>query len=593
MKKIGILFLMIALAFSACRKNIDEVDTTENPYVPPVLEKWEQPVVPVQGDLTGFVVDENGQPVADAAVKMGSLSTNTDAFGHFFFKEVELNARGSLVQIEKSGYFPGSRRFFAVNDTENRIKVKLIPKSFDYSFATENGGEVVMNGGAKVNFQPNSIQDADGIPYTGTVRVAAQWLNPDERDILDQMPGNLQGVDVNSEEVVLSTAGMIAVELEDEMGQPLNIREGYTATISMPVPDFLQGNAPEEIPNWSYNEAYGMWVEEGVSKLVGNEYVGEVSHFSYWNHDFKDPLVEFMAIIQNEEGMPLDNYKVVIRQPGTNLYGFGTTCADGSIAGLIPQDYDLLLEVLDLCGNVIYSENIGPFSDDTDLGIITVSEGSLNGINLAGTLVDCNGNPIPNGVVIYELGFFTGYEYADDNGAFDFTFSTCEDDPEVTVTGANTSSLLQSEAITVQTTSGGTTDFGLINVCDESLENYMRVTIDGENAIYLDARIGTDSMGNTIIFQYFNQGGDVSNINLIFYGEEVGNYGGINGNTIQLFSDEANAWNLQGFLENFEVSSFGTSGEPVIGTFSGTLTNTLTMPPEEVDVSGDFNIIYE
>ena len=124
----------MALAFLGCRKNIDEVTVTETPYVPPVLEQWEQEIVNVKGSVTGFVVDETGEPVKAANVKLGNLTTTTDDYGHFFFKNTNLNRKGTLVQVEKQGYFPGSRRFLAQQDAENRVKIQLIPKSFDFSF---------------------------------------------------------------------------------------------------------------------------------------------------------------------------------------------------------------------------------------------------------------------------------------------------------------------------------------------------------------------------------------------------------------------------------------------------------------------------
>jgi len=374
------------------------------------------------------------------------------------------------------------------------------------------------------------------------------------------------------------------VELQGEAGEPLNLLEGYTATISMPVPDFLQGNAPQEVPNWSYNEEYGMWVEEGVSRLQGDAYVGEVSHFSYWNHDFKDPLISFSAVLQDEAGNPLGNYRVIIRRPGTNLNGFGTTAEDGSIAGLIPQDYDLLLEVMGNCGEVLYSENIGPFSGDVDLGVISVPDGLLNAINLTGTLVDCEGNPLPGGILRYELGNHVRYEYLDE-ASFDFSFSTCEDNPALTVIGINGNDLVQSEAVTVQATSP-TTDLGSISVCEESLEDYIQVTVDGESALYIGGGVYPDSIGGSFIY-HWTQGG--ANVSINFAGETAGDYSGDDNYVISI-TDQSQGWNLSGNFENFEVTAFGTFGEPVIGTFSGTLTNNLAQPPEQVSVSGDFNL---
>jgi hypothetical protein len=34
---------------------------------------------------------------------------------------------------------------------------------------------------------------------------------------------------------------------------------------------------------WSFDEAKGLWKEEGQAIKTGSNYVGDVSHFSFWN----------------------------------------------------------------------------------------------------------------------------------------------------------------------------------------------------------------------------------------------------------------------------------------------------------------------
>lgn len=587
---------MFLVALTSCRKNVDEVTTTETPFVPPIVEAWQQLNVPVNGSLTGFVADEAGVPVTGANIKVGNLATTTDDFGHFFFEGVTMNARGTLVQVEKEGYFPGSRRFFAVKDVENRIKIELLAKNFDQSFDAQAGATISMNGGATVEFSANSIQSADGSLYSGTVKVAAKWLDPTSPRTFDQMPGNLQGINQDNEEVVLGTAGMVAVELQGENGEKLNILEGSTATIKSQMPAALLANAPSEIPLWSYNEEYGIWVEEGTSKLENGFYVAEVSHFSFWNHDFPTPLVEFSAIIVDEDGNALANYQVLIRQPGTYFYGTGYTCGDGSISGLIPQNEALELQIFDICGEVIHSENIAPFANNTDLGTITVPASTLNATTITGELVDCDGNPVGNGLLIITFGGNSVYEYTD-GSPFEVLFSVCSSIAEVEITGVDLDDLLQSDPLTA--TANGTTDVNQITVCNQQLQNYIRVSADGglTYTLYTEALIRTDSTGAGVV-PYFsfsdnsNPAGGAA-IGFGINGIVPGNYD--DNNFIEIFSDPANNWNFaQGQkFDTFTLDEYGAVGEPVKATFGGTFTNWDTQPPTTVSITGDLNIIRQ
>jgi hypothetical protein len=590
MKKSGILCLLIALAFAACRKDIDEVSVTETPYVPEILKQWQPIVKPVNGSLTGFVTDEADEPVAGASVKLGNLSTTTDEYGHFFFKNVQLNARGTLVRVERAGFFPGSRRFMAVENAENRVKIQLNKRLFAYSFQADTGTAISLNGGAKIIFHPNSIQNADGSPYSGTVRVAAKWLDPTDLRTMDQMPGNLQGVSLEGQEVVMRTYGMLVAELQSDSGEKLNILKGKTATIKTPVPASILGSAPAEIPLWSYNETYGMWAEEGVSKLENGFYVAEVTHFSYWNHDFKDPLVEFTATFVDENGTPLENYKVVIRQPGTSLYGTGHTCDLGIISGLIPADYDLLLEVIGICNEVLYSTPIGPYPlpGPVDLGEIVVPPSVLNSTTITGTLVDCNGDPVANGLVTFDFDGYTVYEYVS-GSAFEVMFSSCLNSTNVTVVGIDFDNLVQSDPVV--SPANGTFDLGNIEACDVQLQNYIEVTIDGVTNIYTPVSV-TDSLGTGFEIHFYNPSNQGS-VFLEVYGQGVGDYSGTGHNILYWF-DPVNNWIFEGQqFDNFEITAFGNTGEPIIGTFSGSLTNYGVQPTASVTVSGDFNIIRE
>jgi hypothetical protein len=590
MKKFGIFFLLIALAFSACRKDVDVVTTEETPYVPEILKKWEQKIVNVNGSLTGFVANELGEPVAGAAVKLGNLSTTTDDFGHFFFKNVQLNAKGTLVRVEKDGFFPGSRRFLAVEGAENRVKIELMEKLFNQSFQSQDGGIVNLNGGGTITFSPNSIQKEDGTPYNGLVKVAAKWLDPSDIRTLDRMPGSLQGVNLLSEEVVLKTFGMVVAELESEDGQPLNILKGETATIKTPVPASLLAGAPAEIPLWSYNETYGMWAEEGVSKLQNGSYVAEVTHFSYWNHDFKDPLISFTVKLEDENGAPLFNYKVVIRQEGTFLYGHGYTNNLGIVSGLIPANYDLTLEIFNICEEVAYSQPIGPFPNSVDLGTITLQTANMNGITVTGELVDCDGNTVQNGLAIIQFNGQSIYRYI--NGApFEVQFLSCGNTSNVTITGYDLDAAVQSDPILLP--SSGNLDAGEISVCDVQLQEYLSLTVDGVTQLYVPMQKAfPDTVGTGTTISFYNWSQPSQSFAIDFKGQSTGDYSGA-GNIINFFTDNVNNWSFffgENF-QNFTVTEYGNTGEVIKGTFSGPLLNNGVQPPQTVNASGHFSVI--
>lgn len=575
----------------ACRKDLDEVTTEETEYVPPILDKWEQPVAPVTGTLIVFVGNEAGAPVPDAKVKLGNLTLSTDQYGHAFFRDANMNAEGTFIKVENAAYFTGSRRFFPVDGAETRVRVELIAKQFDHSFASQDGGVVELNGGASITFPENSIRKANGTPYNGTVKLAATWLDPTNPRTLDRMPGNLLGINNQGTEMVLATYGMVVAELQDEDGNPLNILEGKTATIRMPVQTSQLANAPAEIPLWSYYEDYGVWAEESKATLQNGIYVGEVSHFSFWNCDYPYPFVNFTATIVDENGEPLVNYWVRLT-PTNGWAGSGYTDNNGTTSGKVPKDEAFTLDVLDPCGNSIYAVPVGPFSVDVDLGQIVVQSSTLNTTRLTGQLVDCNNLPLLNGIAIFQFDGQTVYEYTT-TGSFDMTFSTCSSTGNITVTAVDLDALLQSNSVNAP--AGSTTDLGQISACDVQLENFIRLTVDGVTAIYTVASAAKQDSGvfsNGTFFKFIYFGLHNTHIAFEVAGRSVGNYGGLFYNYIYNIDDSQYGWKIEHqIFDNLEITEYGANvGDKIIGNFYGTLINNATQPPQTVSVSGDFNI---
>jgi len=597
MKKTGFLAIMLLLIFSACRKDVDEVVNTTTTHTPPILEQWEQGETLVEGDVIGFVVDESQTPVANAIVRLGNLNTTTDDYGHFFFENITMNKEGTVVQIDKAGFFNGSRRFFPLADAKNRVQIELLDKTFSQSFEASADESITMNGGAKVDFTANSIVDANGNSYNGTVNIATKWMDPSSFSILNQMPGNLQGVDQTATEVALSTFGMVAVELEGSNGQPLNIADGQTATVSMPVPASLQGVAPATIPLWSYNEEHGIWVEESEATLTNGVYVGEVSHFSFWNCDAPFPLVELDLRLIDEEGFPVSNHQVTLTPP-TGWSGSGYSGQDGEVSGKVPANVEMVMEVYNRCWEVIYTQTVGPFSTNTSLGDITLTGLGINSTEVKGNLLNCSGGPVTNGLVIVYFGGQSRYEYVD-NSSFEIRLSTCSAITDIEIRAINLDDMEESELLS--SAANGQYDLGDINVCGQQVSEYLQLTVDGVTANYVNVTVqvspDSSATGGFTTISYNGINGQDSTFGYFgFSGADIGNYNGIE-NFIEIMFDSDKEWDLRsgnpnmGGFDNFDVTEFGANaGDYIVGNFSGTVTNSWTGTGVTVTVSGEFRI---
>ena len=294
------------------------------------------------------------------------------------------------------------------------------------------------------------------------------------------MPGDLRAFDVDNQLSLLITYGMIAVELSDASGAEVKIAEGKTATISMPVPASQLSNAPSTIPLWYFDESKATWIEEGEATRQGNSYVGEVKHFTFWNCDIPTDFIKLCGSIELPNSQDTVNMaggrEVRVTSP-TRGTRSAYTNQNGEFCGFVPINETLTLQLIGSCGQVVYETTIGPFSNDAILGTILLQPDSRLSSNVSGSVV-CNGVPLAEGSVrISQDGSLLAVEQIQADGTFSIPVLACSDS-ELSIQVVNYAAGTSSEPITA--TFASTVELGQIDACEQLLEQYLILTIDGD-----------------------------------------------------------------------------------------------------------------
>lgn len=443
------------------------------------------PTVQVNDNITvvagvrGTVIDEAGRPVFGALVTCGMQTQSTDRYGTFSFKNVSLSKANGSVKVVKPGYFTHYRSFLSTAGRMHQVRIQLLPKSNSGTFDAASGGTVNLSNGAKLVMPANAVADASGNLYAGPVQVAMTWIDPSASNLPDIVMGDLRGITTDGQERGLETYGMIGVELTSPSGQSLNIAAGKKADLSFPIPPSLSNAAPATIDLWHFNESRARWMQEGTATRSGNMYQAQVSHFSFWNCDAPFPLIDLCMTLQSAIGnQPLNNVAVRIQRPN-NSYGSGRTDSSGQLCGKVPKNEALVLSVLDQCGTVVYTQNIGPFSSNTDLGIIQVSVPAPNQVTITGTVTDCSNNPVTNGAVLIYTGGAFAYTATVTNGTFSHTILRCTGGTlNFTVLGVDYNTLQQGVPYSGTATTG-TANVGAIQACGTAATEFIELLIDG------------------------------------------------------------------------------------------------------------------
>lgn len=435
---------------------------------------------PITATLQGNIVDENGQPAMGVAIKVGSKTATTNARGYFRIINAALDEEESMITAEKTGYFKAYRVFSATSGV-NQVMIRLIKKTSAGSVNASSGGTVTLANGSKVSLPANGVVKAAGGSYTGNVNVYTSYIDPSSPNIAQTVPGSFLATDKDNNRVVLASYGMMAVELESPSGEKLQIASGQKATLTMAIPTSLQASAPATISLWYVDEQTGLWKEEGTATKTGTTYVGEVKHFSYWNCDVPGPTVNLKAKFLSPEGLPLVYAQVIIRPVSGYYSAHGMTDSLGQVSGPVPANTNLILEVLSVCGSAAYTQNIGPFSSDVNLGTITVNP-NPNIITLQGRLVNCSGNPVTNGFAVITHSNMVRYvNVTGSNGEFATIFTVCGGTPTTgEIYGVDAGAQQQGSTVNVNIIAP-TTNAGNIAACGTATLQYINYNIDGTN----------------------------------------------------------------------------------------------------------------
>lgn len=470
--RFSVLILMLPLIISGCKKNDSSYFNLPSP-----LDLTTQ----VKSSVSGFVTDENDQAVYLATVQVGSISVTTDKYGHFEVKNVDVVKDAATVTVTRTGYFKGIKTYLAEAGKSAFFRIKLIPKKIIGTVDASAGGTIYSIYGLGITLPANAVVNAaSNIVYSGTVNIAAYWIDPTSAELTNIMPGDLRGINAAGNMQLLTTFGMAAVELTGAGGELLQIAPDKKAILNFPIPVSILSSAPANIPLWYFDEAKGLWQEEGIATKYGNSYIGEVRHFSFWNCDAPGSYVQFNCTLvdQNNHPLPFAFVRIsMVSNPLNRATGYTDTA--GYVAGLVPDNTQLKMEVFSdasCTATPLYSQVFTTTNTNISLGTIIVNNPAVI-LNINGTATNCSNASLSQGVAVIKYGY-RFYTYPVTNGLYNINFPVCSTPANVSISIVDMSNQ-QSSLPTSYTLNAGNNTIPDIQACGTSAEEYMYYTIDG------------------------------------------------------------------------------------------------------------------
>jgi len=256
------------------------------------------PVAMGRVDALAVVRDSAGAPLAGVSVTNaadGSAAT-TGADGRATIGADR--AVPATLRFAKPGFADQIKAFTLPEAAESGyLEVTMTPREPAATLAdAAAGGSVTGKDGASATFEAGSLVNAGGTPVSGPVEVAITPIDIGAN--VRAFPGRFEGVRSSGQQGLILSHGTAEFVLS-QAGAAVQLAPGRKATIQIPIYAALNRDGSsikigDTFPLWSLDERSGGWVEEGSGSVVaantpsGFALQGEVTHFSWWNHDAFD-----------------------------------------------------------------------------------------------------------------------------------------------------------------------------------------------------------------------------------------------------------------------------------------------------------------
>ena len=290
------------------------------------------------GVVMGRVSDTGGFELGDVTVTANGNPVETNDQGWFSISEVPEGDR-VIVDFERDGYATTHRVIDVESGESNFIDASMSPVDNTGTFDGNTGGTVTTTSGGEIEIGANDLQDASGNTYTDDVQVSMTVFDPTDDEDANAFPGEYLGIS-NGEYFPIKSYGFIDISLTDSSGNDLQLRDGETATLTVPVPTSLQSSAASlgTCPLWYFDTDTGYWMEEGQGTYDSSSqsFTGTITHFSTWNYDVAYPRAYISGRVVNNVGIPVAGAEVTCWGPGWKYsrWASGETCtaSDGTFS---------------------------------------------------------------------------------------------------------------------------------------------------------------------------------------------------------------------------------------------------------------------
>ncbi len=388
-KFLGLFILILSFSSISCHRDDLDIDIKQNERKSPIIYQE------VVSSIYGLVIDQDGNPIPNAKVKIYNTQTTTNESGIFVFKMTKMDLQGTYISVSKEGYIDASDYIYPRSNSTGYSYIQIRKNKIHFKLSSTSGGIIELSDGIKITFPPNAFNTEQNQPYNGYVFIDASNFKPTDTNLGMVMPGGLVGIDFNESRVSIGAAALFYINAYSEFGKPLILKEGMKADVDLPLSD-----AKDNLSMWNFDLNQGLWIQSSIASNTSSGYSGEIQQLGHYMLGKPFEIIDLSCRVVDAQGIPLNQVKVditgTINGQVLTVYS-GYTDSKGFFNGKMPKGYSLQIKLSPITCPQNYTLIETPaFNQHTVLDDIVIDSNK----KMITVRVLCNDNLLENSAIL-------------------------------------------------------------------------------------------------------------------------------------------------------------------------------------------------
>jgi hypothetical protein len=216
--------------------------------------------------FSGTIIGQDSNYLNGVNISTKDIKMVSDELGYYSIRisgEKTKSAKSVTVTFVKEGFVP-IHKLVSLHGQESTLDIQMFPEQ---KFEKVDPAQAIKTemAGASLSSEANSFVIKGTSNKATTANISLTPFDPANEVDVQAFPGDFEGVQMDGTTTAIESFGFMKVQVKDDEGKALDLADGKTAEIKMPISLSQKDSSPSSIPLWYFDPVKGTWMERGTA----------------------------------------------------------------------------------------------------------------------------------------------------------------------------------------------------------------------------------------------------------------------------------------------------------------------------------------